>query len=185
MVDRMMFPLPFQRWIATKRVDVLEGPFPGFGLAIPHEFLGTPRLDDLGGHTGFPLQEPKDDAFARRRRSPRPTRSHLLIGRLPNPTALLTFADSPVRPDPQALAQPIGGLELEPLKDAQLSAQPTQPLALSTQLAFHQAATRVHNLAGATEKPLATSQPISRITKTGVSSRTQAPLLAHPGEETP
>jgi hypothetical protein len=99
---------------------------------------------------------------------------------------LLTFADSLVRPDPQAPAQPIGGLKLlEPLKDTQLSAQPTQPLALSTQLAFHLATTRVHNLAGATEKPLVTSQPISRTTKTCVSSRNQAPLLAHPGEETP
>jgi hypothetical protein len=66
MIDRMMFAIPFQGLIPTKRIRVIDGPLPGFGLDMPHELFGTHRFNDFGIHTGFPLQEPKDDTFASR-----------------------------------------------------------------------------------------------------------------------
>ena len=37
MIDRMMFPVPFQGLITPKGVCVIDRPFPGLGLDMSHE----------------------------------------------------------------------------------------------------------------------------------------------------
>ena len=86
----------------------------------------------------------------------------------------------------QVLTEPISGLQLlESLKNGNLPTQPPQTFALTTELVFHIAPTRVQDLKRPTENTLAATQNGGRTTKNGVSSSNHAPLLAHIGCETP
>ena len=169
MVDRMMFAISFQGLIATKRVGVIDGPLPGFGLDMPHEFLGTHRLDDFGVDARFPLQAPKDDAFAGGGSASLPLAASPEVGLVQLDLAfqfaafqlgqmVQRFSHSLIDPgddfdiDTQILSQPIGGLELiESLENRNLPTHPTQTFALSTRLAFHIAPARVQDLKRPTE----------------------------------
>ena len=203
MIDRMMFAIPFQGLITTKRIGVIDGPLPGFSLDMPHEFLGTHRLDDFGVDAGFPLQEPKDDAFARRGSASLPLTPSPKVGFIQFNLALefaafqlgqmvqrfshpLIDSSDHFDIDPQILAQPIGRLELlEPLENRNFSTQPTQTFTLSTELTFHIAPTGVQDLEGAAENTLATSQNVGRTTKNRVPPSNHAHSLIHIGYETP
>ena len=203
MVDRMMFAIPFQGLIATKCVGVIDRPLPGLGLDMPHEFVGTHRLDDFGVDAGFPLQEPKDDAFAGGGSASLPFSASPEVGLVQLDLAfqfaafqlgqmIQRFSHSLVDSgdhfdiDTQILSQPIGGLELiEPLENRNLPTHPTQTFALSTQLTLHIPPLGVQDLEGAAENTLATSQKVGRTTKNRVSSCNHAPFLAHIGYETP
>ncbi len=48
MIDRMMFPIPFQGLVAPKGIGVIDRPLQGFRLDMSHELLGAYRLDDYG-----------------------------------------------------------------------------------------------------------------------------------------
>jgi len=47
MVDRMMFPIPFQGLIATKRIRAIDGSLSRLGLDMPHQFVRTHRSTTL------------------------------------------------------------------------------------------------------------------------------------------
>ncbi len=203
MIDRMMFPIPFQGAIPAKGVRVIDRAFSGFGLDMPHQFVGTDRLDHFGVDAVFPLQEPKHDAFARRRSSafafPFAPKVRLIQFNLAFefPAFQLRqmvqgFPQPLVDPcdhfdiDAQILSQPIRRLQLvEALEDHNLPSQAAQAFAFPTELAFHVPATGMQNLKGATENTLAAPQKVGRTTKNRVSSSNHAPVLAHTGYETP
>ena len=203
MVDRMMFPIPFQGLVAPKGIGIVDRPFPRLGLDMPHEFLRADRLHHFGVDAVFPLQEPKDDAFARGRSSsfalPFPAKVSFVQFDLPFEFAPFQlsqmeqgFPQALVHPrddfdiHAQVLCQPISRLQLiEPLQNRNLATQPTQTFAFATELAFHIAATGVQDLKGATENTLAAPQKVGRTTKNRVSSSNHAPVLAHTGYETP
>ncbi len=64
MSNRMMLPIPFQGLVASKRIGLVDRPFPRFGLDLLHEFPGTHRFDHFDVDAVIPLQEPQDDTFA-------------------------------------------------------------------------------------------------------------------------
>lgn len=202
-IDRMMFSIRFQGLIAPKCIGVIDRPFSGFGLDMPHQLVGTDRLDHFGVDAIFPLQEPKDDAFARGRSSsfalPFTPKVGFIQLDLPFEFSALQlgqvverFPQSVIHPggnfdvDPQVLGQPIRGLQLvKALEDRNLPSQAAQTFALSAQLAFHIPSTRMDNLKGTTKNTLTAPQKVGRTTKNGVSSSNHAPVLAHTGYETP
>jgi hypothetical protein len=203
MVDRMMFPIPFQGLIAPKGIGVIDRPLSGLGFDMSHEFFGTHGLNDFGIDTRFPLQEPKDDAFPCGRSASFALPFDSKVGFIQLDLAfelsalqfsqmIQGFSHSLIDPrdhfdiHSQILGQPIAGLQLiEPLENRDLPTQPTQTFTLSTQLAFHIASTGVQDLEGTTENTLASAQKVGRTTKNGVSSSNHAPFLAHIGYETP
>jgi len=203
MVNRMMFAIPFQGLIAPKCVGVIYGSLPGFGLDVPHEFLGTHRLDDFGVDAGFPLQETKNDPFPGRGSAPFPLAFPSKVGLVQLDLALqfavfqlgqmvqgfshsLIDAGDHFDIHSQILAQPIGGLQLiESLQNSNLATQARQALVLSTERALHIPPTGVENLEGTTENTLAPAQKVGRTTKNRVSSRNHALFLTHIGYETP
>jgi len=203
MINRMMFAIPFQGLIAPKGIRVVDRPFPGLGLDVSHEFFGTDRLYYFGVDTGFSLQEPKDDAFTGSGTATFPFASSPKVSLIQFDFAL-EFSTLQLRQmkqgisqtlvhtrddfdiDPQIFGQPIGRLELvEPLQNCNLSTQATEAFAFSTELAFHIPAACVQDLRGTAENTLAASQKVGRTTKNRVSSHNHAPVLAHPGYETP
>ena len=203
MIDRMMFPVPFQGLITPKGVCVIDRPFPGLGLDMSHEFLGTHRFHDVGVDAVFPLQEPEHNAFARRRSTTfalaTSTKVRLIQFDLPLEFPALQlgqmvqrFSQSLIHSgdhldiNAQVLTQSISRLELiEALENRNLPTQATQTFALPTEWAFHIAATGVQDSKRSTENTLAASQKVGRTTKNRVSSGNHAPVLAHHGYETP
>ncbi len=88
--------------------------------------------------------------------------------------------------DAQILGQPKRRLELlKSLENRNLSPQATQIFAFPTALAIHIISTSAHDLEGATENTLVSSQGVGRTTKNRVSSCNHRPLLAYLGYETP
>jgi hypothetical protein len=154
-------------------------------------------------HTGFPLQEPEDDPFARRGSASLPLAFAPKVGLiqldLPFECTVLQFCQvgqrfshSLIDPGnhfdihPQIVSQPIGGLELiEPLENRNLPTQATQAFALPAKLTFRIPPTGMQNLEGAAGSTLAPAQKIGRTPKNRVSSSNHARLLAHIGYETP
>lgn len=202
-VDRIMFPIPFQGLIAPKGIRIIDRAFPRLGLDMPHEFFGTDRLHDLGVDAVLPLQKPKNDTFARCRPASLALPSAPKVGLIQLdlafefPTFQLGqmvqgFPESLVDPgdhfdvDLQIPTETVSWLEqIEPLQDRNLPTQASETFAFATELAFHIAPAGMQNLKGPTENTLATAQKVGRTTKNRVSSSNHAPVLAHTGYETP
>ena len=203
MINRMMFPVPFQGLVAPKGIGVIDRPFAGLRLDVSHQFVGTHRFHAFSVDTIFPLQEPEYDAFACGGSStfslPLPTKVRLIQFDFAFELAPFQFsqmeqgfsqtlvdARDDFDIDPQILRQPIGRLPLvKALQDRNFSTQTTQTFALPTELTFHIPATGVQDLKGTTKNTLATPQKVGRTTKNCVSSSAHAPVLAYTGYETP
>ena len=203
MIDRMMFAIPFQGLVAPKGIGIVNRAFPRLGLDMPHQFVGTDRLDHFGIDPVFPLQKPKHDAFPGGRSAtfalPFAPKVSFVQFDLAFEFATFQlgqmeqgFPQSLVHPrddfdiNAQILSQPIRRLQLvEALEDHNLPSQTVQTFALPTELAFYVPATGVNNLKGSTKNILTAPQKVGRTTKNRVSSSNHAPVLAHTGYETP
>ena len=203
-IDRMMFPIPYQGPVPSKRIRVIDRSFPRLGLDMLHQFVGTHRLDDFGVDAVFPLQETKHDAFTDRGSSAAlaltfaakvrfiqldlpfkfpPFQLGQMVQRFAQP---LVDPRGDLDIHAQVLRQLIGPLQLiEPLQDRNLSPQATQAFALPTELTFHMPTTGVLDLKGATKNAIAAAEKIGRTTKNRALSSNHTPVLAHHGYETP
>jgi hypothetical protein len=154
-------------------------------------------------HTGFPLQEPEDDPFARRGSASLPLAFAPKVGLiqldLPFECTVLQFCQvgqrfshSLIDPGnhfdihPQIVSQPIGGLELiEPLENRNLPTQATQAFALPAMLTFRIPPTGRQNLEGAAGNTLAPAPKLAAHLQTVFRPVTMRVFLAHIGYETP
>jgi len=157
-VNRMMFPQPFQRIVALERVGVVDRPLSCLLADHGHEIVGRNPLHDSCVDSSVPLQEAEDDAFAF---GPAPALPfppaaeirfvHLDFPREFRPLKLRNMVEGEaqflVNPGdrlvvrPEVVRQPVGGLLLvETGDDADLHADFFQTLLSEAQSAFHVAA---------------------------------------------